>query len=103
LKKYVDHGWLSVHGGLVTMGWHDRSGAPEVIVIDQRERERERRSSGFSPMASLGGGAIKMVTRQRSIEAVGGAPMGRWFRARGGEIGGGVCVVDNGVLSSHLL
>jgi hypothetical protein len=54
-------------------------------------------------MASLGGGAIKMVTRQRSIEAVGGAPMGRWFRARGGEIGGGVCVVDNGVLSSHLL
>jgi hypothetical protein len=32
-----DHGWLSVHGGLT-------------------KRERERRSSGFPPTASLGGG-----------------------------------------------
>jgi hypothetical protein len=36
-----DHGWLSVHGGLVTMGQHGRSEAREVIVIAQRERERE--------------------------------------------------------------
>jgi hypothetical protein len=42
-------------------------------------RERERRSSGFSPMASLGDEATEMDTRQRSIEAAGGAPMGRWF------------------------
>jgi hypothetical protein len=35
-----DHSWLSVHGGLTTMGRHDRSGAREVIVIDWRERER---------------------------------------------------------------
>jgi hypothetical protein len=35
-----DHGWLSVHGGLVTMGQHGRSEAREVIVIAQRERER---------------------------------------------------------------
>jgi hypothetical protein len=28
----------------------------------ERERERERRSSGFSPMASLGGKAAEMVT-----------------------------------------
>jgi hypothetical protein len=37
-----DHGWLSIHGGLVTMGRRDCSGAREVIVIAQRERERER-------------------------------------------------------------
>jgi hypothetical protein len=39
---------------------------------------RERKSSGFSPMAPLGGGVVEMV--------VGGAPMGRRFWARGGEI-----------------
>jgi hypothetical protein len=37
-----------------------------------------------------------MVTRQRSKEVAGGAPMGRLFRARGGEIGVGVSAVDNG-------
>jgi hypothetical protein len=56
-----DHGWLLVHSGLVTMGRHDRSGAQKIVVIAQRERER--RSSGFSPMAPLGGRATKMVTR----------------------------------------
>jgi hypothetical protein len=47
-------------------------------------------------MASLRGGAMEMATRRRFIEAVGGAPMGRWFRARGGEIGVRVSAVDNG-------
>jgi hypothetical protein len=32
--------------------------------------ERERRSSGFSPMAPLGGGATEMAGRRRSTEAV---------------------------------
>jgi hypothetical protein len=36
-----DHDWISVHGGLVTMGWHSRSEAREVIVIARRKRERE--------------------------------------------------------------
>jgi hypothetical protein len=36
------YGWLSVHGGLGTVGWRSRSGAWEVTVIAQRERERER-------------------------------------------------------------
>jgi hypothetical protein len=30
-----DHGWLSIHGGLTTMGRCDRSGAREVVVIAQ--------------------------------------------------------------------
>jgi hypothetical protein len=48
------------------MGWRGCSGAQEVIMIAQKERER--RSLGFSPMATLGGGAIEMVS---------GAPMRR--------------------------
>jgi hypothetical protein len=40
----------------------------------------------------LGGGAAEMATRRRSVEVVGGALMGRWFRLRGEEIGaGGEC------------
>jgi hypothetical protein len=74
-----DHGWLSVHGGLTTMGRRGHSGAREVVMIAQREREK--RSSGFSPMASLGVGATEMATRRRSSEATGGALMGTWFRA----------------------
>jgi hypothetical protein len=58
--------------------------------------QRERRSSGFSPMAPLGGGAVEMATRRHSIEAVGVAPMGRWFQMRGWEIGAEVGAVDNG-------
>jgi hypothetical protein len=77
------------------MGRRDRSGAREVIVVAQRERERERRLSGFSPMTPLGGGATEMAIQQRSKEAAGGAPMGRWFRMRGGEIGVRVGTVDN--------
>jgi hypothetical protein len=50
------------------MGQHGHSGAREVIVIAQRGRERERRSSGFLPIAPLGGGAAKMATQRRSIE-----------------------------------
>jgi hypothetical protein len=37
-----------------------------------------------------------MTTRRHSIEAVGGAPLGRSFRVPGGEIGAGLGVVDNG-------
>jgi hypothetical protein len=51
----------------VTMGWHGRSGVQEVAVIVRRERER-RRSSGFSSMTPLRGGAVEMDTRQRSKE-----------------------------------
>jgi hypothetical protein len=58
----------------MNMRWRGRSGAREVIVIAQRERER--RSSGFSPMASLGGEAAHMATQQCSTEATGGSPMG---------------------------
>jgi serine/threonine protein kinase len=45
---------------------------------DSSERER---SSGFSPMAPLGGGATEMASRRSSTKAAGGAPMGRWFWA----------------------
>jgi hypothetical protein len=48
---------------------------------DSLERERERRSSGFSPIAPLGGGAVKIVTQRRSTKAADGSPMGRWSRA----------------------
>jgi hypothetical protein len=37
-----------------------------------------------------------MITRQRSTEAASGAPMGRWFRVRRGEIGVRVGAMDNG-------
>jgi hypothetical protein len=40
-----DHGWLSIHGGLVTIGRHGRSGAQKVVVIARRGRET--RSSVF--------------------------------------------------------
>jgi hypothetical protein len=46
---------------------------------DSSERERERRSLGFSPIAPLGGGAVEMATRWRSTEVVSGASIGRWF------------------------
>jgi hypothetical protein len=36
-----DHGWLSIHGGLTTMGRCSHFEAREVIVIARRERERE--------------------------------------------------------------
>jgi hypothetical protein len=85
-----DHGWLSIHGGLTTMGRCSRFEAREVIVIARRERER--RSLGFSPMSPLGGGAMKMTSRRHSTEATSGTPMGRWFWARKGEIeAGGGC------------
>jgi hypothetical protein len=51
---------------------------------------------GFSPTTSLGGGAGEMAIRWRSTETIGGAMMGRWFQARGGEIGAEVGAVDNG-------
>jgi hypothetical protein len=76
------------------MGRGGCSRAQKVVVI--AKRERERRSSEFSPMTPLGGGAAEMATRWRSTEATGGALMGRWFRAQGEEIGAGVGAVDNG-------
>jgi hypothetical protein len=48
-------------------------------MIAHRERERERRSSRFSPMAPLGDEAAEMATQRRSTEAADGASMGRWF------------------------
>jgi hypothetical protein len=50
----------------------------------------------FSPMTSVGGGAVEMTIQRRSIEAAGGAPMRRWFRMRGGEIEVRMGTVDNG-------
>jgi hypothetical protein len=70
----------------------------------ERERERESRSKGFSPMMLFGGGAAEMATQRRSIEVTGGALMGTWFQARGGEIGVRVGVVDNGgALVAHFI
>jgi hypothetical protein len=37
-----------------------------------------------------------MTTRWRSTKANGGAPMGRWFWTRGGEIEAEVTAIDNG-------
>jgi hypothetical protein len=61
----------------------------------EREREREKRSSGFSPMTPLRGGAAEMVIQRCSTETVSGALMERWFRTWG-EIGVRVGTVDNG-------
>jgi hypothetical protein len=44
------------------MGRPSRSGVREVVVIALRERESERRLSGFSPMAPLGDGVAEMST-----------------------------------------
>jgi hypothetical protein len=60
--------------------------------------ERERRSSGFSSMAPLGGGAAEMTTRRCSTESTGDALMGRWFRARGGDWSRGGCGGYGGAL-----
>jgi hypothetical protein len=57
----------------------------------------------FSPMVPLGGRAAEMVTQRRSTEAAGGALMGRWFWARGGEIRARWAQWIMGVLSSYLL
>jgi hypothetical protein len=62
---------------------------------DSSKRERETRLLGLSPMTPHRGRAAEMLIRWCSIEATGGAPMGRWFRERGGEIGVGVGVMDN--------
>jgi hypothetical protein len=68
------HGWLSIHGGLVTMGQHDRFGAWEAVVIARREKEK---IVGVLTMTPLGGGVAVMTTQQCLTEVVGGAPMGR--------------------------
>jgi hypothetical protein len=69
------HGWLLIHGRLVTMGRHNCSVvAQEVFVIARREGEEV---VGFSPMVPLGCGTTEIATRWRSTEVGGGAPMGR--------------------------
>jgi hypothetical protein len=102
----MDHGpqlalsplWTHDHGAAWT---HQSLGARLLRDLGghRDSSERERRSSGFSPMAPLGGGAAEMVKRRCSIEATGGAPMGRWFWARGKEIGARVGVMGNVELS----
>jgi hypothetical protein len=47
-------------------------------------------------MTPLGGRATEMVKQRCLTETAGGATMGRWFRACGGEIETGVGAVDNG-------
>jgi hypothetical protein len=85
-----DHDWLSVHGRLVTMGRRGRSRAWDVI--------------GVLAMAPLRGGAMEMATGLCSIEVTSGASMGRWFEARGGEIGARVDAVNiGGALVAHLI
>jgi hypothetical protein len=42
-----DHNWLSVHGGLATMGRRGRSRTWEVIVIARSERERGCRRGSY--------------------------------------------------------
>jgi hypothetical protein len=79
-----DHAWPSVHGGLTIRSWSSVA-APGL-----------GRSLGLSPMMPLGGGAVEMATQQRSTEAISGALMGRWFWARGWEIGAEVGAMDNG-------
>jgi hypothetical protein len=54
------------------------------------------RSLGFSPIAPLEGGTVKMATPRCSTKAVGGPSIGRRFQVRGGEIGANVSVDDNG-------
>jgi hypothetical protein len=46
-------------------------------VIAWKERGGGGRLMGFSPMAALGGGAMKMATRQCSTKATDGAPIWR--------------------------
>jgi hypothetical protein len=71
-----DHGCLSVHGGLVTLGRRDRFRAREVIVIAWREREEviEILTNGVSWKQSCGDDHTSMLNR-----GGGGALMGRWF------------------------
>jgi hypothetical protein len=73
------------------MGWHGRSGAWEVIVIAQGERERGAvvtvLTNGTTWRWSCRDGHMMTLT-----EAADDALMERWFRTRGGEIGtGGGC------------
>jgi hypothetical protein len=60
---------------------------------DRSEIERER---GGVVRVLTNGATAKMSTRRRSTKVDDGAPMGRWFWARGGEIGTGVSAIDNG-------
>jgi hypothetical protein len=76
-----DHGCLSVHGGLTTMGQHGHSGVREVIVIAQRGREREEVIRVLTNSTTWRRSCENGHTTTLNREAVGGAPMGRWFRA----------------------
>jgi hypothetical protein len=65
--------------------------------------QRERMSSGFSPMVPLGGEAAEMATRRRSIEAIGGAPIRRCSSREEERLKPGWVRWIMGVLSSRLL
>jgi hypothetical protein len=88
-----DHGWLSIHDGLVTMGRCSCSRVWEVVVIARREREREEEEEVIGVL-------INSTTRRISVEAAVGALIGRWFQARRREIGARVGAVDNGCVLS---
>jgi hypothetical protein len=69
--------WITGPRLALSLGWTRDHG---VIAERERERDRERRPSGFLEMTSFEGGAAEMATRRHSIEAIGGASMGRWFQ-----------------------
>jgi hypothetical protein len=50
-----DHGWLSVHGGLMTMRRHCRSGAREVVKVLTNDATGKR-SCGDGHMTVLNRG-----------------------------------------------
>jgi hypothetical protein len=94
-----DHGWLSVHGGLMTMGRRDSSRAQEVVVIAQREREEVVGvlTNDITWRWSCGDGYTMTLNKG-----------GRWC-FDGDMVSGArrnwrwVDAVDNGVLASYIL
>jgi hypothetical protein len=56
-----DYGWLSIHGGLTTMGGASAPGLGGGGHCDSLEREREGHR-GFSAMTPFEGGATEMAT-----------------------------------------
>jgi hypothetical protein len=81
-KSYGSGLWIM--GPRLALGpwWTRDHGAVRSLRGSRGHRdssERERKLFGFSPMTLYGGRVAEMTARWRSIEAVGGAPMGRWF------------------------
>jgi hypothetical protein len=81
MKSHGSSLWITGPRLALSAWWTHDHGAAWLLQgsggrRDRSERER-RRSSGFSPMAPLRGGAAEMATRRHSTEAVDGAPMRR--------------------------